>query len=125
LKKKITNKISETNLNCYPLPATLLGLESSLPNNTTHDCSPMKFNQFSTAMERSYPVFRICIGLNTDPDPALEVNTDPDTDPDPSVVDPYILYTDPDPGLKKIYGSGSGSGSRAKNNIRIRIQAIL
>ena len=27
------------------------------------------------------PVFRIRIGLNTDPDPAFEVNTDPDSDP--------------------------------------------
>jgi len=27
------------------------------------------------------PVFRIRIGLNTDPDPAFKVNTDPDPDP--------------------------------------------
>jgi len=38
-----------------------------------------------------YPVFRIRIGLNTDPDPAFEANTD--TDPDPA----FEVNTEPDP----------------------------
>ena len=36
-------------------------------------------------------MFRIRIGLNTDPDPALEVNTDPDP--------AFKVKTDPDPGF--------------------------
>jgi len=37
------------------------------------------------------PVFRIRIGLNTDPDPAFEVSTDPDP--------AFKVNTDPDPGF--------------------------
>jgi len=67
-------------------------------------------------------VFRIRIGLNTDSDPAFEVNTDPDPDPafevntgtDPDPGNPTQYRTDPDPGCQintDPHGSRSESGS--------------